>query len=371
LILHILNKDKFHQLIIRQFGDHPDSRFLLLGEFDYTNDSVISCNRYNMKGIIRNLDFNVIVFHSFSDQTSRVLSIIKNRVNIKRVWLPWGFDIYHHPKIRDNQFQFLSKYHYHRLITSTFSFKTFISKVFDKIFYDVKGDIYKNIDSNIDSFDIIATIIPQDFITLKKCFGNKLNARRFTLGYGDLNDLVFKDVKINGNDILLGNSGTIQNNHLEVIEVLNKINLTDSKVIIPMNYGYKKYIDFMKKYLNSHANFQYTLLDSFLPLKEYQELIKSCGIVIFNHNRQQAVGNIIPTLYLGAKLFISKDGVIGEFLESLKVKFFYLEELNYPEAFIPLKDSYIKHNKAVIESYYSPNIVKDRTNKFYSYVESC
>jgi len=45
----------------------------------------------------------------------------------------------------------------------------------------------------------------------------------------------------------------------------------------------------------------------FLEREKYFQLLSNIDIVVFAHNRQQAVGNIVPLLYAGKKIYIRSD----------------------------------------------------------------
>jgi hypothetical protein len=47
-------------------------------------------------------------------------------------------------------------------------------------------------------------------------------------------------------------------------------------------------------------------LESLLPLEEYRDVIRGCDIVILNHWRQQAVGNVIAALNAGSRVVFDR-----------------------------------------------------------------
>ena len=50
-----------------------------------------------------------------------------------------------------------------------------------------------------------------------------------------------------GKNIIVGNSSSVSGNHKEAFEFLSKINIGDSKVIVPLSYGNMKYADYVKE----------------------------------------------------------------------------------------------------------------------------
>lgn len=108
-----------------------------------------------------------------------------------------------------------------------------------------------------------------------------------------------------GENILVGNSATIENNHLEVFEYLNRyVDLSGRQIIVPLSYG----DDWYRKRIIADGKSQFG--DRFFPLTTfmgkdaYVELLQSCGHVFMNHLRQQALGNICIMMLKGAKIYM-------------------------------------------------------------------
>lgn len=110
-------------------------------------------------------------------------------------------------------------------------------------------------------------------------------------------------------NILLGNSSTPTNNHIEAIDRLAELDLKDRKVIVPLNYGDLKYREIVLRYGQDKLGDRFKPLIDFIPFAEYCRLISSCDVVIMNHLRQQALGNIFLALESGAKVFLNPTSV--------------------------------------------------------------
>ncbi|BCV57506.1 hypothetical protein TUM17384_14510 [Shewanella algae] len=124
----------------------------------------------------------------------------------------------------------------------------------------------------------------------------------------------------------MGNSSTYSNNHIEAIDLLSEI-LDEQQVISPLGYGDGQYRQYVIDYGRKKLNKKFVPLVDYLPIDTYIGLLKSCGYVVMNHVRQQAVGNIIVMLYLGAKLFLRSDNVVYQFLKSNGAIIYSVEEL--------------------------------------------
>ncbi|HPC47375.1 MAG TPA: TDP-N-acetylfucosamine:lipid II N-acetylfucosaminyltransferase, partial [Deltaproteobacteria bacterium] len=99
-------------------------------------------------------------------------------------------------------------------------------------------------------------------------------------------------------NILVGNSGWPSNNHEQAFSVLSRFRDKDIRVFCPLSYGIPEYIE------KVCAIGKETFGDKFIPLRKfirpdrYLKLLNSMDLVVMNHDRQQAAGNIISSLFL-------------------------------------------------------------------------
>ena len=68
-------------------------------------------------------------------------------------------------------------------------------------------------------------------------------------------------------------------------------------------------------------------LDKFINKEAYFRVLSNCKIVIMNHIRQQAGGNIIVMLFMSAKVFLNKSSPFYEFYRSKGAIIYTVEEL--------------------------------------------
>nr|WP_239027293.1 TDP-N-acetylfucosamine:lipid II N-acetylfucosaminyltransferase [Ramlibacter algicola] len=130
-----------------------------------------------------------------------------------------------------------------------------------------------------------------------------------------------------GGDVLLGNSATPTNNHLEALELLADILPAGRRVVCPLSYGDARYGDAIES--AGHR----LLGDRFLPLREYMEphayaeVLGACSVVVMNHRRQQAAGNIVFALCSGAHVFLRAENSLVASLRRLGVDVHDMEGL--------------------------------------------
>jgi len=156
---------------------------------------------------------------------------------------------------------------------------------------------------------------------------------------------------LRGNNILLGNSASFTNNHIEMIDFLSELALDSRRVICPLNYGDKNYADIIIKHAYQKLGENFVPICDFLPFERYMELISNCSTVLMNHRRQQATGNIVAMLAKGAKVFVREENPVYNLYSSKGIKIFKIEDLekNPHLLFQKLKSQAIYNNKKIIQ----------------------
>lgn len=160
--------------------------------------------------------------------------------------------------------------------------------------------------------------------------------------------------------ILLGNSGDFSNNHVDMLYLLKKLSSKDFSVIAPLSYGKKDYIKQIIELGKKLLGDQFIPLINFLPFQEYLSLINSVDIVLMNHNRQQAVGNILVLLYLGKKIYLKENTTTYRALSSQGFSIFNILQLqsqNIEEIF-SFNQLMQSNNYNKILQFYNDNTVK-------------
>ena len=152
-----------------------------------------------------------------------------------------------------------------------------------------------------------------------------------------------------GLNILLGNSADPSNNHIEALERLLPYKDRNIKIYAPLSYGDQ---DHAKEVISQGQEWfgeKFVPMTDFMPFEQYLEFLKSLDIAIFNHQRQQAMGNTITLLGMGKTVFMRGGGSHWRFLGDLGIKLncvadLTLQRLEFDEA---------EGNARVIRSYFS------------------
>lgn len=108
-----------------------------------------------------------------------------------------------------------------------------------------------------------------------------------------------------GKNMLVGNSATPTNNHLETFERLAGTDLQGRKVIVPLSYGDAgEYREAVLAAGQRTFGSDFMPLLELLPPAEYNEVIADCEFVIMGHMRQQGLGNVITAIASGATVVL-------------------------------------------------------------------
>lgn len=156
---------------------------------------------------------------------------------------------------------------------------------------------------------------------------------------------------VRGGDILLGNSGDPTNNHIDLLLRLRKAsNLGQNKIIAPLSYGGK--LTYRKAVIaTGEALFgdRFVALTDFLPLEEYNEAVGQCHLVLMNHKRQQAAGNVIAALARGATVYMRSESSLSRGLKRQGFAIRDLEGFEKAGCLRELEESYRRRNKELYE----------------------
>lgn len=302
------------------------------------------------------LSYDLIIVHALSPFNIQILSKIfnyKNRPPV--VWIGMGYDYYDliYDKASD---QYLSDT---SLLATDLEKKTETSpkqkllqqteKLIKKIALKPKSK--KEVLNCIDYF---SPVLPSEYTKVKDKYNIPAKYIRWNYGmnsrfYEDLNGDRLDQSK---NNILLGNSATLTNNHIEALKLLSNIDFDIEKIVCPLSYGDNTYKAYIANYGNQLFDNKFQPLTEFVSLDKYLKIIHDCPIVIMNHIRQQAGGNISSMLYKGATIFLNRENPFYNFYHDQGVTIFTVDELEENPELINyrLDDDEILHARKVLKS---------------------
>jgi hypothetical protein len=118
--------------------------------------------------------------------------------------------------------------------------------------------------------------------------------------------------------ILVGNSATPSNNHLDAFEKLKK--LKNIEVFCSLSYGAEWYKKIVVKEGVAMFGDRFHPITDFMKRKDYVEFISEMDIIYMNHNRSQAWGNIATSLTLGKPVFLKDGNALKQFIFSIGIE---------------------------------------------------
>lgn len=125
-----------------------------------------------------------------------------------------------------------------------------------------------------------------------------------------------------GRDVLVGNSASPENNHIDLFETLeHSVDLDSRRVVVPLSYGSAAYKAKVIEDGQRRFGERFFPLQDFMEKDAYLREIRRCGFVFMNHLRQQALGNICIALNQGARLFLNPRSPVCDWLRDIGVTF--------------------------------------------------
>lgn len=362
-ILHLATDDKFldHALPVFE-AVYPNSNEVIVisgsSELRYVKskvDKVIKpTNWYNFNSSSRNrtlfIGGDIVVCHSLSDYSYRMFSFIPKETPV--IWLGWGFDYY---SLLDDLSLLLPKTQAMKSALQPVTISMKLRKRTKKILTTL--GLMKSMRDAIKRVAIFAPVLPNEYEMVKAAVHMKSFPQYARWNYGTIEDNLikgFENESVDGNDILVGNSASFTCNHIESFEFLSQIPLENRQIISPLSYGDAAYRREIAKVGRGYFEDNFVPLVDFMPADDYIARIKSCGYVIMNHVRQQALGNIVIMLYLGARVFLREENPVYPFMVEHGVILSTIQELEKNPILISTKLSQSEQhiNKTFVSQYW-------------------
>lgn len=157
--------------------------------------------------------------------------------------------------------------------------------------------------------------------------------------------------------IQVGNSADPSNNHLEVFKKLEKYKDKKIEIICPLSYGNPEYRELIIQEGIRLFGDKFNPIVEFMPFNKYLELLAKVDIAIFNHERQQAMGNITNLLGLGKKVYIKDDITTWDFCIDHGLKVFS-SNCNFDDLFEEMDENVKKKNIDNVKAQFSDEKLK-------------
>lgn len=271
--------------------------------------------------------------------------------NVKIYWIIWGLDLYNKLLAPAGFEMFTSDNVYSGLFDKSFgafnrigaakeakSTVKFIEKSVDYIVTDTTESDYSQL---VKYYPQLAAKSWKDF------FYYPIDTILGELYYRPLPDNSCKET------VMVGNSASRTNNHKYLLALLSQFDLRGKKVVVPLSYsGRARYVNEVVAYGKKEVE-GFVPLMKFMPLDEYNRLQSSTAVALFGNLRQEAIGNIMIALYMGAKVFLFESNPVYEWAATHNLKVYPMSALSQVEldTLLPAEDA--EHNRSVLRELYS------------------
>lgn len=172
---------------------------------------------------------------------------------------------------------------------------------------------------------------------------------------------IYRDCSIapqahDGINILLGNSASRTNCHVDALDKLLPFAQQNIRIYCPLSYGDIAYGDEIATLGTQMFGNKFIPLREFMSLKDYFEFLSNIDIAFFNNNRQQGMGNIIVLLGMGKTVYVRSDTTTWQTLTGMGVVLADTKSLELRQ--LPSETS--TANRNIITSRFSESVLIDQ-----------
>jgi hypothetical protein len=343
VILHIANLDKFIPPFIKFVNENFDGKehlFCVLGnnkKYPIPQQNNLKISKPTLIGALKHYarvfrDIQCaekVILHGLFDVRLIILLSLMPWVLKKCYWVIWGGDLYSYQKPK------LRKRDKVKEMLRTFAIKR---------------------------MGYLVTYIPGDVALAREWYGAKGQYKECIMYVSNIMDEKFianeferKEPANEAINIIVGNSADPSNNHIETLTKLADYKEADIRLFVPLSYGDKKHAEKVTSYGRQEFGEKFEPLTNFIPLNEYLNILRTTDIAIFNHKRQQAMGNTITLLGMGKTVYMRPDFTHTQFLSYLGITFYDVANFKLEK----LDDEVATRNQHIIYKYFSKeNLVK-------------
>lgn len=131
------------------------------------------------------------------------------------------------------------------------------------------------------------------------------------------------DVKLK---VMLGNSATTANNHLDAFEILRK--REDIEIHCVLSYGNMEYGKFIQDEGNDLFGQDFIPMLEMKTPEEYIKYLNEMDVIVMDHHRSQAWGNISQCIAMGKPVFMNSQNALKNYIEEIGLKVYDIEDFD-------------------------------------------
>ena len=332
-ILNILIDDKFIDGLIEMFestkGKHIHDYIIIrnkeIKKFQYITKTeyIKQVDSKECLSFINNNGYDLVILHSLSCIPWFKINEIDKKIKV--LWKAWGFDLYRTP----NEIQPFIKLKRFHPITQKYWRKHYRKRILTNIKIWIYDQIHRiQIKQAINRIDYFSGCLPIEYLLMKR--HTFFRAQYLELPYFGINSGYTKEnyniFPESCHNILIGNSASIANNHLDIFNYISRIKKGNRKIIVPLSYGGDNlYIEDICRYGKRIFGEGFTPIRGLMSLKEYFALLSTCSHAILGYEQQASLGNAFELLWEGAKLFLPKSSINYKYFKENGYNVFTIE----------------------------------------------
>ena len=313
-----LNKKKFsdaHKFLFLSYGENTENKSFC------SNDSKNTFTFLSILKIFLCLKrHDAVIIHNYSHPYLYLACACVWWKLDRVVWKVWGGDLYWHTEVKEGKYKI---YEFLR----AFTIKRFGYVSADHFEFELVKKYYHTYAENI------CTTYPRIFFAFPK------------------------QVPHDYISIIVGNSRDPSNEHIDALRLLSRFKDENIRIYVVLSYGDCPvgYVENVNRVGTDYFGDKYVPITGMMDLKTYHQFLSNVDIMICNHRRQQARGNLFAMLKYGKKVFIRSGISTEEVFNEYGLKFFLTDDIESTSfsSFVAFSESEAKQNDTILTKMFS------------------
>lgn len=267
--------------------------------------------------------YKAIYFHSLSSFGVELIN--KCDIKVPIYWIFWGYDAFNYPIFKKNVFLPNTK----KTIFKSSNFRELIGKWLLH-FRSLKSQ--KKWVKAVNKITYFCHYIENDYFEIKK-ITNAYNLEFIDFTYGQLEKFVRIEApflpknQTQELNILLGHSADPILNHMDSLNYLSKLNL-NIRITCPLSYPENKvYINKVIEFGHNKFGNKFNPILNILPSEDYNQILESIDLAIFDSNVPIGFGNILNLLYNGKAVLMNEKNSLFHELRKLDLSVYNMNKI--------------------------------------------
>jgi len=270
-----------------------------------------------------------IIVHSLASPYILLLLILFPKLGEKIYWVIWGKDLYFYHMI--NKPRFYHKFYEWMRKKAIRRIKNVIS-IFEED-YKLAEKWYGINANHIEAVSLYPYALDLEIFSNFNHFSEQADAQKRK----DKNYI-----------IILGNSASKTNNHIDALYKMKKCNKKIEKIICPLSYGgSKKYVNEVIAYGKKLYGKKFFPITEFMDKSDYFSLLQTVDIGVYNYSRQEGLGNIWSLMLGGKTIYMQTHTSTTSFFSRNNITVFDIKNLESGRIEL-LSDSAAKINADIL-----------------------